>query len=109
MFSKRGCFDRTKYAHGHFFLFFFFNLLILENRREEREINLLFHLFIRSLVDSVCALTRVEPTTLARWHEALTKWTTWPELDVFDGTKSQGPFVMDQISQWPFWTGPNFH
>lgn len=28
-------------------------------------------------------------------------------MDVFDRTKSEGPFGMDQMSLWMFWTGPN--
>ena len=31
-----------------------------------------------SLVDSLCALTEVEPTTLAYWNDALTNWAMWP-------------------------------
>ena len=45
----------------------------------ERKINLLFHLFMHSLVDS-CILTwpGIEPTTLAYWDNALTNWVNQP-------------------------------
>ena len=48
-----------------------FYLLILEREKEserarerERDINLLFHPFMHSLVDFVCALQGIEPETL---------------------------------------------
>ena len=42
-------------------------------REREQNINLLFHLFMHSLVDSyMCPDLGIEPTTLEYWDDALT-------------------------------------
>ena len=54
------------------FIFFFGILLILEKERE-RNIDLLFHLFMHSLVVSyMCPDQGIEPTNLVYWDDALT-------------------------------------
>lgn len=30
-----------------------------------------------------------------------------PSMGIFDRTKFQGPFGVDQLYLWMFWTGPN--
>ena len=60
-------------------IFFFFYLLICRKRgkerksEKERHTDLLFHLFMHSLVDScMCPDQGFEPTTLAYWDDTLT-------------------------------------
>ena len=64
--------------------FFFFNWFGgWEIRREgekekERNIDLLFHLFMHSLTASCMFQLEIEPTTLAHRDDAPTNWATWP-------------------------------
>ena len=66
-------------------LFFFFNLLILERGGGERErnINLLLHLFMHSLVAScMCPDSRSNLQTLLYQDDVLTNCATWLGLEV---------------------------
>ena len=56
-----------------------------EERQWERNIDLLFHFFMYSLIGScTCPDRRLNPhTTLVYWGDALTNWATWPGQKFF--------------------------
>ena len=55
----------SEFGENYIFYLFILNLLILESQRE-RDINLLFHLFMHSLVDSCTCPDRGRNTQ--PWH-----------------------------------------
>lgn len=51
--------------------------------------------------------TLVEKLILAHGVKNMGQCGPNASMDILDKTKSQGPFGMDQMSPWVFWTGPN--
>ena len=59
--------------------YIFFKISYLLIRERERDINLLFHLCMHSLVDScMCPDQRSNPQPRHYWDDALTNWATQP-------------------------------
>ena len=56
----------------------FFKLIWDRQRERERTIDLLFHLFMHSLVSSYVPWPGIKPTTLVYQNNALTNWATKP-------------------------------